>query len=175
MFSLGYRLTDLYFSGKWVGNMPACVPFDFCERPPSISHGFMVTSPENIYRIWTEVYYECHQGYQMKGVKSLKVGFLHTFFTHYSKSQIFVQKFNFDKTPTFSRVFQPIKSTIFFGKSKLNFWTKNEDFEQCDFSNMSINHPLVCGIVSPDGMLDPQRFTPMRSPRPHWFQLVRLR
>ena len=27
--------------------------------------------------------------------------------THYSKSQIFVQKFNFDKTPTFSRVFHP--------------------------------------------------------------------
>ena len=26
-------------------------------------------------------------------------------FSHYSKSQIFVQKFNFDKTPTFSRVF----------------------------------------------------------------------
>ena len=27
--------------------------------------------------------------------------------THYSKSQIFVQKFNIDKTPTFSRVFHP--------------------------------------------------------------------
>ena len=27
--------------------------------------------------------------------------------THYSKSQIFVQKFDFDKTPTFSRVFHP--------------------------------------------------------------------
>ena len=27
---------------------------------------------------------------------------------HYSKSQIFVHKFNFDKTPTFSRVFHPI-------------------------------------------------------------------
>ena len=27
--------------------------------------------------------------------------------THYSKSQIFVQRFNFDKTPTFSRVFHP--------------------------------------------------------------------
>ena len=27
---------------------------------------------------------------------------------HYSKSQIFVQKFNFDKTPTFSRVFHQI-------------------------------------------------------------------
>ena len=27
--------------------------------------------------------------------------------THYSKSQILVQKFNFDKTPTFSRVFHP--------------------------------------------------------------------
>ena len=35
------------------------------------------------------------------------------------------------KTATFSRVFHPKKSTIFFGKSKLNFWTKNEDFEQC--------------------------------------------
>ena len=82
-------------------------------------------------------------------------------FAHYSKSQIFVQKFNFDKTPniftsfspklfltiflvksklttakksrttTFSRVFHP-KIDIFQGKSKLNFWTKNEDFEQCD-------------------------------------------
>ena len=27
--------------------------------------------------------------------------------THYSKSQIFVQKFNFDKTPTFSKSFSP--------------------------------------------------------------------
>ena len=27
--------------------------------------------------------------------------------SHYSKSQIFVQKFNFDKTPTFSRVIHP--------------------------------------------------------------------
>ena len=27
--------------------------------------------------------------------------------THHSKSQILVQKFNFDKTPTFSRVFPP--------------------------------------------------------------------
>ena len=59
-------------AGKWVGNMPACVAFDFCERPPSISHGFMVTSPENNYRIWTEIYYECHPGYQMRGSKSLK-------------------------------------------------------------------------------------------------------
>ena len=29
------------------------------------------------------------------------------FSAHYSKSQIFVQKFNFDKTQTFSRVFHP--------------------------------------------------------------------
>ena len=28
--------------------------------------------------------------------------------THYSKSWIFVQKINFDKTPIFSRVFHPI-------------------------------------------------------------------
>ena len=77
----------------------------------------------------------------------------------YSKSQT-VQKFNFDKTPTFSRIFHPnffdnfsreikvVNSSkvqnhnIFtsfslqkidncLGKSKLNIWTKNEDFEQC--------------------------------------------
>ena len=76
------------------------------------------------------------------------------------KSQLFVQTFNFDKTPPFSRVFHPkffwqffswnqscqqLKSPKpqqfhefftqkidnFFGKSKLNFWTKNEYFEQC--------------------------------------------
>ena len=74
-------------------------------------------------------------------------------FTHYSKIQIFVQKFNFDKTLTFSRVFhskffwqffswnqscQQLKNLkpqhfheFFTGKSKLNFWRKNEDFEQC--------------------------------------------
>ena len=41
--------------------------------------------------------------------------------THYSKSQIFVQKFNFDKTPTFSRVFhQNFFLTIFLVKSKLS-------------------------------------------------------
>mgnify|MGYP006975991164 CR=1 FL=1 len=86
--------------------------------------------------------------------------------THYSKSQIFVQKFNFDKTLTFSRVFHPIFLTIFLvksklstakkfktttfsrvfhpkkidnflGKSKLNFWTKNEDFEQCAISRLN--------------------------------------
>ena len=51
--------------------------------------------------------------------------------SHYSKSQIFVQKFNFDKTPTFSRVFTPKKIDNCLGKSKLNFWTKNEDFKQC--------------------------------------------
>jgi len=38
------------------------VPFDYCERPPSISHGFMSTSPENVYRILFEVVYECHPG-----------------------------------------------------------------------------------------------------------------
>ena len=38
------------------------------------------------------------------------------------------------KTSTFSRVFHPKKLTIFsenLENLKLNFWTKNEDFEQC--------------------------------------------
>ena len=81
--------------------------------------------------------------------------------THYSKSQIFVHKFNFDKTPTLffmsfspvsplifltiflvksklstakkskTTIFSPKKIDNFLGKSKLNFCTKNEDFEQC--------------------------------------------
>ena len=46
------------------------------------------------------------------------------------------------KTTTFSRVcfFLPKKMDNFLGKSKLNFWTKNEDFEQCvkfDFTSIS--------------------------------------
>ena len=36
------------------------------------------------------------------------------------------------KTTTFSRVFHPKKIDNFLGKSKLNFWSKNEDFEQCE-------------------------------------------
>ena len=32
----------------------------------------MVTAPENVYRIWTEIYYECHPGYKMKATNSLK-------------------------------------------------------------------------------------------------------
>ena len=23
-------------AGKWIGRMPSCVPFDYCERPPII-------------------------------------------------------------------------------------------------------------------------------------------
>ena len=81
--------------------------------------------------------------------------------SHHSKSQIFVQKFKFwqnpniftsfspkilltiflvksklsaakkSKTEAFSWVFTENNSIIFLGKSKLNFWTQNGDFEQC--------------------------------------------
>ena len=40
------------------------------------------------------------------------------------------------KTTTFSRVFHPKKIDNFLGKLKLNFWTKNEDFEQCVFGKL---------------------------------------
>ena len=79
----------------------------------------------------------------------------------YLNTLISVQKFNCDKTPTFSRFFPPniflaiflVKSKLsiaekfkttafsrvfhpqkidnFLRISKLDFWTKNEDFEQC--------------------------------------------
>ena len=42
------------------------------------------------------------------------------------------------KTTTFSRVFHPQKIANFLGKSKLNFWTKNEDLEQCAFNQKKI-------------------------------------
>ena len=48
------------------------VPFDYCERPPIISHGFMRGSSENAYHVLSEVQYECHNGYRMKGSNSLK-------------------------------------------------------------------------------------------------------
>ena len=47
------------------------------------------------------------------------------------------------KTTTFSRVFHPKKIDNFLGKSKLNFWTKNEDFEQCEI----IAQNLLCHPV----------------------------
>ena len=50
-----------------------------------------------------------------------------TFWAHYSKSQIFVQKFNFDNPPTFSRVFHPtFFLTIFLVKSKLSTAKKSK-------------------------------------------------
>ena len=92
------------------------------------------------------------------------------YFTHYSKSQIFVPKIQFWLNPqhfhefftqyffdNFSREikvvnsqkvqnhnifksFSPQKIDNFLGKSgksKLDFWTKNEDFEQCDLPSFS--------------------------------------
>ena len=57
--------------------------------------------------------------------------------THYSKSQIFVQKFNFDKTPKSSRVFHPnFFLTIFLVKSKLSTAKK---FKTTKFSR--VFHP----------------------------------
>ena len=73
------------------------------------------------------------------------------FIPHYSKSQFFVQIFNYDKTiypdwhtilkvkflsknsilTSFHEFFTQKKMDNFLGKPKLNFWTKNEDFEQC--------------------------------------------
>ena len=49
------------------------------------------------------------------------------------------------KTTTFLRVFHPKKNRKF----KLNFWTKNEDFEQCDVNSTYIPTwmVLVFGLV----------------------------
>ena len=47
------------------------------------------------------------------------------------------QQLKSPKPQHFHEFFTPKKiSTIFLGKSKLNFWTKNENFEQCDVRNL---------------------------------------
>ena len=51
------------------------------------------------------------------------------------------------KTTTFSRVFHPKKIDNFLGKSKWNFWTKNEDFEhyvEGEFFNYIISKLPPC-------------------------------
>ena len=64
-----------------------------------------------------------------------KTQHFHEFFTQFFltiflvKSKLSTAKKS--KTTTFSRVFHPKKIDNFLGKSKLKFWTKNEDFEQC--------------------------------------------
>ena len=57
--------------------------------------------------------------------------FTQIFFDNFSREIKVVNKTKKSKTTTFSRVFHPQKIDNFLGKSKLNFWTKNEDFEQC--------------------------------------------
>ena len=34
-------------AGKWVGRMPSCVPFDYCERPP------IIRQAQNRTNIWS--------------------------------------------------------------------------------------------------------------------------
>ena len=85
------------------------------------------------------LFWRCHIVYGSQVSPIQKTVFL----PNYSKSQIFVQKFNFDKTTTFSRIFHPKKIDNFLVKSKLNFWTKNEDFEQCDFMSNFISVILL--------------------------------
>ena len=70
------------------------------------------------------------------------------YFAHYSKSLIFVQKFNFDKIPTFSRVPPPIVLTIFLVKSKLSTAKKSKT---AAFSR--IFHPKKSPIFSGNQML----------------------
>ena len=56
------------------------------------------------------------------------------------------------QTAAFSRVFAQNNSTIFRGKSKLNFWTKNEDFEQCVIVAIFKSQPVIS--ISLLGRLD---------------------
>ena len=70
------------------------------------------------------------QSFSFEKLQSCKI----RLFAHYSNSLIFVQKFNFDKTPTFSRVFHPIFFlTISLVKSKLSTAKKSKTKHFHDF------------------------------------------
>ena len=127
-----------------VTSTPGC-----CLSAPDTSRNEFLSNPEG--RL------ECHFVEEQK----MKI---ETFqlISHYSKSQIFVQKFNLTKPQHFHKFFTQIffwqffswnqscqqlkspkpqhfhefftkKIDNFLGKSKLNYRTKNEDFEQCVF------------------------------------------
>ena len=91
-----------------VTSTPGCC----CPSAPDTSRNEFLSNPEG--RL------ECHFVEEQK----MKI---ETFqlISHYSKSQIFVQKF--DKTPTFSQVFHPnFFLTIFLVKSKLSTAKKSK-------------------------------------------------
>ena len=49
------------------------MPFDYCERPPIVSHGYMRNLPDNhAFHVLSKVTYECHVGFIMKGSSELK-------------------------------------------------------------------------------------------------------
>ena len=74
--------------------------------------------------------------------------FTQIFFTIFLvKSKLSTAKMS--KTAAFSRVFHP-KIENFLGKSQLNFWTKNEDFEQCVNSDL----PIELFVIRPTGLQD---------------------
>ena len=64
--------TPLFEINYHIKHRSITVPFEFCDPPPPVSHGFMATPPENAYTILSEVRYQCHPGYRMKSISTLK-------------------------------------------------------------------------------------------------------
>ena len=56
--------------------------------------------------------------------------FIQIFFDNFSREIKVVNSYKAQNHNIFTS-FSPRKIDIFFGKSKLNFWTENKDFEQC--------------------------------------------
>ena len=67
----------------------------------------------NVKTLLTQIHIDFRAGRTGKNLSLCSIN-SHSNFPHYSKSQIFVQKFNFDKATTFSRVFHPKNFWQFF-------------------------------------------------------------
>ena len=99
-------------------NIPPC--WSFTGQPelsnPDVANTWKI--PHRIQELWritiiqTQILIKAQVRLAIKKLQKRRRGIHHKILcslgkSHYSKSQIFVQKFNFDKTPIFSRVFHP--------------------------------------------------------------------
>ena len=128
-------------TGDLVPAMKGCVNFHFyilaihtIRKVKYLSKNSILTKPQHFHKFFTQIFLTI---FLVKSkLSTAQKSKNHNIFTSFSPLIIFLVKSKLStakksKTTTFSRDFHPKKIDDFLGKSKLNFWTKNEDFEQC--------------------------------------------
>ena len=96
---------------------------------------------------------------------------VHTFKTFFSGNQR-CQQLKSPKPQHFHEFFTQKESAIFFWKSNLNFWTKNEDFEQCVLLTSQIEELIHGHRTSFCLSFDSCRFIALRLPHVEFLVLI---